>query len=235
MTYLRKHDVRTLADRVVGAYKERTHITADIYAVNIESLAELFGFEVIKIKFGEDSDLLGFTAFRYQRTIVTDEEGNEIPLYLSTKSIVVNESLKESCIGRYNFTIAHEVAHQVINKAYGLNYQQKYRMTPHYYYRKRNAVYDADEVLANQLASFILMPAKPIRIAFRKAFERSRIEIISPDMNRDHYRHFVSIAKLFGVSKEALKIRLQQLGMLGEFRDNYYNTTIDVFPEEKTA
>lgn len=235
MTYLRKHDVRTIADRVVGTYMERTHISADIFSVNIELLAELLGFEVIRIKLGEDSDVLGFTAFRYQRTIVTDEQGNEIPLYLSTKSIVVNESLKESCIGRYNFTIAHEVAHQVINKAYGLNYSQKFRMSPHYYYRKRNIDYDADEVLANQLASFILMPSKPIRVAFRKAFNRSRIEIISPDMNRDHYRHFVSMAKLFGVSKEALRIRLQQMGMLGEYRDNYYNTKMDIFPEEKTA
>ena len=232
---MRKHDIRTIADRVVGAYKERAHITSDIFTVNIESLAEYLGFEVIKIKFGEDSDLLGFTAFRYQRTIVADDQGNEIPLYLSTKSIVVNESLKESCIGRYNFTTAHEVAHQVINKAYGLNYQQKYRMTPHYYYRKRNAVCDADEVLANQLASFILMPDKPIRTIFRKAFGMSRIERISPDTNREHYHCFVSIAKLFGVSKEALKIRLQQMGLLGEYRDNYYDTVLDIFPDDKTA
>ena len=35
MTYLRKHDIRTIADRIVGAYKARTHITADVFTVNI--------------------------------------------------------------------------------------------------------------------------------------------------------------------------------------------------------
>lgn len=234
MTYLRKQDIRSIADRIVEVYKEKAHITSDVFTMNIETLAEYLGCEIIKIKFGVDSDVLGFTAFRYNRTTVIDEQGNEIPLYLSKKTIVVNESLKESCIGRYNFTIAHEAAHQVINDAYGLNYQQKYRMTPHYY-RNRNTLYEADEVLANQLASYILMPAKPIRTAFRKAFGRSRIEIISPEMNREHYNHFVSMAKLFGVSRETLKIRLQQMGMLGEFRDYQYESPLDIFPDNQTA
>lgn len=236
MTYLRKHDVRSIADRIVEAYKESAHITEDVFTIDIEALAEFLGFEVIKIRFGVDSDVLGFTAFKYQRAIAIDEQGNKVPLYLSKKTIVVNESLKESCIGRYNFTIAHEAGHQLINDAYGLNYQQKYRMAPHYYRKNSNSSrYDADEVLANQLASFLLMPAKPIRKVFHKAFGRSRIEIINPEINREHFRQFCKIAVLFGVSKEALKIRLQQMGMLGDFRDSRFDTSMDIFPEDKTA
>lgn len=236
MNYLRRQDIRSIADRVVEVYKERTHMTADIFTVNIEVLADLLGYEVIKIKLGEDSDVLGFTAFRYQRTTVIDDHGNETQLYLNKKTIVVNESLKVSCIGRYNFTIAHEIGHQLVNDAYGLNYQQKYRMAPHYYRKRRcSNDYDADEVLANQLASFILLPSKPIRAAFRKAFGRNRIEVISPEMNREHYNRFASIAKLFGVSREALKIRLQQMGMLGEYREFQYESPLDIFLDSQTA
>ena len=234
MNYLRRHDIRNIAERVVEAYKEQTQMTSDIFTVNMESLVDLLGFELIKIKFGEDSDVLGFTAFRYQRTTVIDDKGNEIPLYLSKKTIVVNESLKESCIGRYNFTIAHETGHQLINEAYGLNYQQKYRIAPHYY-RRTGVNYDADEVMANQLASFILMPDKPIRTVFRKAFGRNRIEVISPDMNREHYNRFIRIARIFGVSKEALKIRLQQMGMLGAFHEYQFENPMDIFPDDQSA
>lgn len=234
MNYLRRHDIRNIAEKVVEAYKEQTHLTADIFTMNIESLVDLLGFELIKIRFGEDSDVLGFTAFRYQRTTVVDENGNEQPLYLSKQSIVVNESLKESCIGRYNFTIAHEAGHQLINDAYGLNYQQKYRMAPHYY-RRGSVTYDADEVMANQLASYLLMPDKPIRTVFRRAFGRSRVEVITPEINREHYNKFNRIAKIFGVSREALKIRLQQMGMLGDFREYRFENSMDIFPDDQSA
>ncbi len=79
------------------------------------------------------------------------------------------------------------------------------------------------------------MPDKSIRTVFKRAFGRSRVEIISPEMNREHYNKFIRIAKIFGVSREALKIRLQQMGILGDFREYQFENPMDIFPDEKTA
>jgi hypothetical protein len=43
---------------------------------------------------------------------------------------------------------------------------------------------------------------------------------------------FVSIAKLLGVSREALSIRLKDLGMLGEYRYMTVSEVIDVYVED---
>ena len=51
-----------------------------------------------------------------------DSDGTDITLDLSNRTLVINEALKRGCEGRLNFTIAHEIAHHIIDVVCGANY-----------------------------------------------------------------------------------------------------------------
>lgn len=160
----------------------------------------------------------------------------DMSLDLTDKSIVINEALKRGCEGRLHFTIAHEVAHHIINKVCGANYSFKYRQLPHF--EKTNNRYspDYDEYMANQLAAAILMPSGFVNMVFTKAFGTNRLERIHSILDKVNFQKFCAIAALFGVSKEALAIRLQKKGMLGNYIFAGYESLLDVFPtSEETA
>ena len=62
------------------------------------------------------------------------------------------------------------------------------------------------------------------------------MERIHSLLDKIAFRKFCAIAALFGVSKEALAIRLQKKGMLGEYIFAGYESLLDVFPSsEETA
>ncbi|MEE0913165.1 MAG: leucine-rich repeat domain-containing protein [Ruminococcus sp.] len=63
-----------------------------------------------------------------------------------------------------------------------------------------------------------------------------RLERIHSILDKVNFQKFCAIAALFGVSKEALAIRLQKKGMLGNYIFAGYESLLDVFPtSEETA
>ena len=123
---------------------------------------------------------------------LSDQCGYSVSVAVDENTIVLNDSIKDTCIGRYRFTFAHEVAHLILDMVYHLNYKVKYRSNP--------------------------------RVI------KSRIDIISPFDNTGDYSRFCKIAAFFGVSREALCIRLQQAGMLGKYYSYQHQCKLDVFP-----
>ena len=93
-----------------------------------------------------------------------------------------------------------------------------------------NNSFDYEEYIANRLASYLLIPEKALRIMFRKYFDCSRVDIISPFDNTVDYSRFCQLADYFGVSHEALSIRLQQTGMLGKYYSYQHQYKLDIFP-----
>ena len=105
-------------------------------------------------------------------------------------------------------------------------------------FEKKNNRYspDYDEYMANQLAAAILMPSNCVNIVFTKAFGTNRVERIHSILDKVNFQKFCAIAALFRVSKEALAIRLQKKGMLGDYIFAGYESLLDVFPsDEETA
>ena len=95
---------------------------------------------------------------------------------------------------------------------------------------------DYDEYMANQLAAAILMPNEFLEKVFLNVFKTRRVERIHSLLDKIAFRKLCAIAALFGVSKEALAIRLQKKGMLGEYIFAGYESLLDVFPSsEETA
>ena len=79
------------------------------------------------------------------------------------------------------------------------------------------------------------MPDNALRIKFKEFFDRSRVDIISPFGNREHYYEFCKMAEFYGVSREALGIRLEQIGMLGKYKRYQYPSVLDIIPDAQVC
>jgi Zn-dependent peptidase ImmA (M78 family) len=98
-------------------------------------------------------------------------------------------------VGRLRFTIAHELSHNILHKPIfkGTKAMAAYQKSD-----KRNK--DRIEFQANYLASAFLMPAPSLKLAYNQSrFEKCDV--------------VAKLAKMFEVSKEAMRIRLKELGL----------------------
>lgn len=128
--------------------------------------------------YGEEAEIMGFTAFDPAVLDLSDQCGYPVTVAVDANTIVLNESIKDSCFGRYRFTSAHEVAHLILDMVYHLNYKVRYRSNPRVIRNMNNNSFDYEEYIANRLASYLLVPEKALRIMFRKYFDCSRVDII---------------------------------------------------------
>ena len=206
------------------------NVTLDTYSVDIEALACFLGYHVQNVSLGENADIMGFTSFDPAVLDLSDQCGYPVSVAVDENTIVLYDSIKDTCIGRYRFTLAHEVAHLILDMVYHLSYKGKYRSNPKVIKSGRNNTYDYEEYIADRLASYLLIPEKVLRILFKEYFKRSRVDIISPFDNTGDYSKFCKIADYFGVSHEALGIRLQQTGMLGKYYSYQHQSKLDIFP-----
>ena len=114
MVYLNNSEISDLAKKVIQKYKEYIGVEWELFKVEPIRLAEMLGLDVKFVDFGDDSEILGFTAFNDMSITLTDANQSDITLDLSNRTLVINEALKRGCEGRLNFTIAHEIAHHII-------------------------------------------------------------------------------------------------------------------------
>lgn len=179
---------------------------------------------------------MGFTAFEPAVLNLEHQNGYAVPISVAANTIVLNESIKDTCFGRYRFTLAHEVAHLILDMVYHLGYRVRYRSSPKMINNSiKYTPFDYEEYIADRLASCILLPYKELRKTFIESFGRSRIDFISPYDNDGKYSKLCKIAERFGVSREALAIRLQQIGMLGKYYNYQQQRTLDIFLSDEAS
>ena len=235
MVYLNNSEISDLAKKVIQKYKEYIGVEWELFKVEPIRLAEMLGLDVKFVDFGDDSEILGFTAFNDMSITLTDANQSDITLDLSNRTLVINEALKRGCEGRLNFTIAHEIAHHIIDVVCGANYSIKFRQLPHCERPINRFSPDYDEYMANQLAAALLMPDVFVDTVFYKLFETERVKRIHSILDKIAFKKLCAMAALFGVSKSALAIRLQKKGMLGEYIFAGYENLLDIFPDTEES
>ena len=146
-------------------------------------------------------------------------------LFIEEKKVVIDSEL-ENQEGRYNFTCAHEVGHWVLHKdLYLQNKTQiaffKFEKSPSIVCResqkKKNIEWQAD-----YFAGALLMPKEVVRAALRKNKQDNFTETFTDEtlkfwgMNKEDYCRMIASLynKRFGVSIQAMQIRLEELGFL---------------------
>ena len=235
MVYLTNDEINNMANKVIQRYRVYIGVEWELFKVEPIKLAEMLGLDVKFVDFGDDSGILGFTGFNEMCITLADANQSDITLELSNRTLVINEALKRGCEGRLNFTIAHEIAHHIIDIVCGANYSIKFRQLPHFEKPGNRFSLDYDEYMANQLAAALLMPDGFVDIVFNKLFEVDRIERIHSILDKFLFKKFCAMAALFGVSKPALAIRLQKKGLLGEYIFAGYESLLDIYPDTEDS
>ena len=162
-------------------------------AIPIEDMIEAQGVSLEYQYLRKNGRILGKTIFDSGLEAVYDMENHKYTLFpVEAGTILIDASLceEDASTGRLRFTCAHELAHWLLHK-------QLYSGTGEGAALLAASSEDGLEVQANMLGSAILMPIAQVKRCFYQLCRGRQPRQIVEDM-----------AKVFQVSKQAMRIRL---------------------------
>lgn len=118
--FLSRDDIEQIAQKILSIYSDayvpKNHM---FYTVEPELLAEVLGIAVDYQMLSLDGSILGVTSPDEQMVSVF-YDNEECYYYLDGYTVLVDCRLRDSekLVGRKNYTLAHEIAHQVLYKAF---------------------------------------------------------------------------------------------------------------------
>ena len=227
MSYLSRRDIEKIADRIFHDYKRLPCLEGQqVDHVDPEILAhELCGLHIDHFHLSKDGLTLGMTAFKEMGVEVYDESGQPCFYYLDGKTLLIEKDLKDdpAQYGRYHFTTAHEVAHQVLVRLYPGDKVLQNRVIYYRGYAPQHPIQDWDKWQADNLASALLMPVEIVYGAIKRFDLENGIDILNKIFRQKDYDRFCKMAEHLGVSKQSLSIRLKRMGLLKkEYLKNPY-------------
>jgi len=192
--------LETIARTIISRHNPR--LTKELAPIPIEDIMERsFGLQLDYQHIRKNLEILGETIFEDCPVGIYDFDGGEgyklIPAKAGT--VIIDVRLLDGNNGRLRFTYAHELAHWVIDKQYFIQKGETARMT-----NKPTISSDVHKKIENQadrLASRLLMPKCTLKNAFYHN-QTNRLDTIA------------NLADLYQVSKQAMEIRLIDLGLL---------------------
>lgn len=219
MAYLSRDDLDNFAERILCAFVKAEYPKGHIcYNVDPARLAQFYGYNILYVTITRNGSILGQTSTGKMWTSIIDSDGNDILFYLDGNTILIDERLARDpkCYGRRNFTIAHELAHQFINRTYPEIYGRQSRVISDY---RRSAkphkeITDWREWQADAMAAALLLPKEAIDEAMFFFGLGEKIKVLSKKYSEYKYERFCEMAEFLQVSKTALAYRLEQLGLL---------------------
>ncbi len=193
-TELLEHIARRVLSKINGLY-----YLLDPQPVPIEKIIEnVFGLTIEYMRLTVPGHELGRMVYDNGYTTRFNADTDKYELVCVTAGTMLIEALLleyPHCYGRYRFTLAHELAHWILHrKLYtGTKLAAAFSMD----IPTKNRV----EWQANYLAKAMLMPISQLKRAFYgiPGNEESKIS---------------TLAQIFEVSKQAMQIRLKELGLI---------------------
>lgn len=224
MAYLSRDDIEKLGGRVFADYKHIPCLRGqNIQRVDPGLLAkDLCGLNVDHCHLSRSGAVLGLTSISQVGAWIMDDDGNRHLYPLDGRTILIESDLRtrEEQRGRYHFTVAHEVAHQILDRMYPER-TKDLAARIHYSMAISHPAYpisDWTEWQANALASSMLMPAELVMSALVRFDLADGIRMLNRVFSPREYERFCQVADTLEVSKQALALRLKRLGLL---RENY--------------
>lgn len=140
---------------------------------------------------------------------------NEVFFLLDEKTILIEKRLMNSpkSIGRKNFTIAHELAHQILNNLFP-QMDGKQNRVFNDYRQSTKQITDWYEWQADALAAALLLPLDAIQDGMFICGLGEKIRLLSRKYSEMNYHRFCNLADYLQVSRTALAYRMEQLGLL---------------------
>lgn len=235
MKRLSRYDIELIAQRIVKAYKDLPEVKNNLFfKINPELMAtQLLGLNIDYEHLSLDGETLGLTTFCDMGVEVYDAEGEPFLYMLDGTTILVESDLKNDItqVGRCNFSIMHECAHQALKMLYPKEYGADFNSPAAVHFYKANSekkkpIKDWEEWQANTLASAIFLPAESIKQGMFLFGLGDKIDILNKIFRRHDYEKFCTLADYLGCSKKALAIRMKYLGLLNkDYLDDPYSIT----------
>lgn len=227
---LSREDIEGIADNVIKDFREVTGIVTMF--TTIDQLAvDYLGLRVTFEKLSNDDRFCGVTA--YEDTNFKVQVDNIDRIITIKKNQIILDSdfvevgkVRELC-GKRRFTLAHEVAHQILfsleNEEVKATIKQKYSTRKAHTISQLKTAEDWNEWQANALGAALLMPRVNVRefmVQHREYVLTEYPTFFQPIMLSSELvvRHF---CQCFHVSKSAGIIRLKQLGYLTDEKTNF--------------
>ena len=219
MAHLSRADLDNFAEHILYNFVQAEYPKGHMcYNVDPARLAQFYGFNILYVTLTRDGSLLGQTSIGEMWTPIIDPNGNDILFFLDGKTILIDERLNRDpkCYGRRNFTIAHELAHQFINRTYPEFYGCQSRVISDYRRSRKphKEITDWREWQADAMAASLLLPKEAIDDAMFVFGLGKKIKVLSKKYSEYKYERFCEMADFLRVSKTALAYRLEQLGLL---------------------
>ena len=198
--------------------------------INIQGLiTDYLGLSLEYKKLSKNGSILGVTTFADVSIEVWDNDVANFECFPGS-TVIIEKSLKnDKMIGRKNFTISHEGAHQLLERLFpdvNVEICENVKMRE---YRTLQTNDDWKEWQADALASALLMPADLVEYAMSVFCGKTYIEKLHPVISRDIFSQFSAMSAFLQVSKTALAIRMKRLKFLGVFDFDKTNKFMDVF------
>lgn len=216
--YLSRDDIEQIAQKILSiysnAYVPECHM---FYSVEPELLAEVLGIAVDYQMLSLDGSILGVTSPDEQMvTVFYDNE--ECYYCLDGYTILADCRLRDSekLVGRKNYTLTHEIAHQILYKAFPNAYHSANRLTCNYRrtHNSHKKISNWAEWQADALAAALLMPKDAILDGMFLEGLGEHIGTLSKKYTPNKYESFCRLAETLGASKSALSFRMEDLGLL---------------------
>ena len=230
MKCIPNRELDELGEGLVRTYLSKTRMIGTAKCVDIEGLANSLGLTVTYENFAEtDYDKIGFLADGHTPLLIY-RCGKIIPFTFPYGMIVLDRSLcKELESGKRRFTIAHEVAHFILNRHNpAAQFHRNFDAEKCYTEQELRAQFNMTESQADKLAASILMPFFLVERALRDINHGNKVRIFGDNVISPEERIILNkMAAQVGVSFTALLIRLRQFGML-EYHpiSEYIETTL---------
>lgn len=239
--YLSRFDIEMIAKRVITAYKKLPALCGQqIKMVQPELLIrDLLGLSMDYHILSPKGDILGLTACSETTVFIFDSVDCPVQYNLDGRTVLIDKQLvsDQANVGRLHFTQVHEASHQIFKMLFPERYAISGAPGQIHYCTDKRHIKDWEEWRTDTLTSAILMPADIVRSNMIEFGLGNRINRLNKIFNPSEYNRFCAMANCMEVSKQALSIRLQQLGLLiVNQRENPYEL-VDIFPgeEEKNA
>lgn len=170
--------------------------------------------------------ILGLTSYSDVDLTISVPRGNGSiqEFHLNGNIAYVDQNLANAgSVGRLNFTLVHEAAHQIL----GMLYPEEYNPSAQPFIcrladeRCSYPITDWVEWQTNVLTAYLLLPRELIDRYMDEFGLGRQIKLLNKVFAPKEYALFSEMAKRLGVSKTALSIRLDNLGMIG--RNDFSN------------
>ncbi|MFI3238875.1 MAG: ImmA/IrrE family metallo-endopeptidase [Lachnospiraceae bacterium] len=221
---LSKLQIEDIATGVIKDFRETTGIY-EMFTPIDQVASDYLSLEVKLAKLSDDASICGITAYddTYVELFVN---GAKQIMELKQNQVILDSSFIEpgkvrALCGKRRFTLAHEIAHQILFAMETDSNKEKYRKvysarTAHTV-RELKTHEDWNEWQANALGAAILMPQDGIEYFMDLHKQKNRLLSYVGLISENNNEIIKLFCMQFGVSKSAGIIRLKELGYLDEY------------------